>query len=910
MVEPKPTPAAQYRYRFGSAEFDQARFELRVGGLAVEVQQKPLQLLALLLGCPGEVVSKDEITDKVWGDRITVENVIANAVSKLRSALGDNGNLIVAIPKQGYRLAGPVERVAVGRKLVSHMALQAGAAVPGRDNFVLATLLGSSHTSETWLARHAKTGDARVYKFGVDGERLAELKREVTLYRVLRESLGERKDFARILDWNFEQAPFFIECEYGGVSLLQWAQEALGDTTRLAQAPPAARLAMFLQMADAVAAAHSVGVLHKDLKPGNILVETGGDGWQLRLTDFGSARLLEPERLAALRITQLGMTLAPGAGADSGSGTPFYLAPELSTGQVPTMRSDVYALGVMLYQMLAGDLRKQMAPGWERDIADELLRDDIARATDVDPQHRLHSVADLAERLRGLAARRDARGALHAAEERARRAQLALTRSDARRPWVVAAMLALLLGALTSLWLYTAERRSAAALSQQFDLAQSLNRLLRDGVIAAANPAAAGRADITVADALTTTARTIDEKFASQSPTVRAGLHQAMQSAFSELSRVQDATTEGRRALDAFAMSASPDMTAVQDVRIRLALDLVQLSRLDEAAAVIKEIDRDAGPANRQPPEFRARLLYVKSWLTAGDLSLKESLKYSREAWALVEPMTESQAPWRDKILFGLADNLGLLGESAEAEKAFRQLLDEQTRAHGAGYVRSYYTMVGLGNVIGQQNRPAEAIAMLSEAARGLSAKLGPQHRMTLSATDMLAAIHFREHDYRRAIDEWSEVHRGFSALMGDSSSYTVTVQTNLGIARHHGGQAGVAEPVLRDALARVRSFVKDDAPQAQQIRFALADCLLDLRRPAEVSQLLAGLTPDALNQAQQEPDWDGQLAYQQGRAALQLGDRVAARVLLERAAQLLATHRSTGRINESTARELIAKVD
>ena len=902
-------PAAHYRYRFGSADFDEARFELRVGGLAVEVQQKPLQLLALLLASPGAVVTKDEIASRVWGDRVTVENVIANAVSKLRSALGEeNAKRLVTAPKQGYRLDGPLERMAVGRKLASTMALQPGLPVPGRENFMLATLLGSSHTGETWLARHAKTGAARVYKFGVDGERLAGLKREVTLFRVLRESLGERDDIARILDWNFEQAPFFLESEYGGISLAQWAQESVGTTSRLAQTPAGERLTLMLQVIDAVAAAHSVGVLHKDLKPANVLIHPadGGIGWKIRLTDFGSGRLLDPERIQALHITQLGMTLASDATSDSGSGTPYYLAPELSQGAAPTVRSDVFALGVMLYQLLGGDLRKQMAPGWERDIGDELLREDIARAADVDPQHRLASAAELAQRLRDVETRRTALQARRADDESARAAQLALTRSRARRPWLLAALVALLLGGAASLWLYMAERRSATALVQQFALAQSLNRLLKEGLIAAANPAAAGRADITVADALTSAAGSIDAKFAGQSAAVRAGLHQAMQSALSELSRAQDAVTEGRRALAAFSADHSPDTAALQDVRIRLAVDLVQLSKLGDAAAVVDDIERDAGPAAAQPPEFRARLLYVKSWLTSGEWSLKESLQQLREAWALVEPMSQAQAPWRDKILFAMADGLAMLGDSAQAEMLFRRLLDEQTRVHGVGSAQTYYTLVGLGNTLGQQHRNGEAVAVLTEAAAGLSAKLGPQHRMTLSAIDMLATVHLAAGEHERAFEEWSQVHRGYSALMGAGSSYAITVETNLGVARHRGGSAADAEPILRSALTRARNIAEDDGPQAQQIRYALADCLLDLHKPAEVASLLDGLMPESLNAAQQEPDWDGQLAYQRGRLALQLGDQVKARTLLDQALPLLASQHSTGRINEATVRRLL----
>jgi eukaryotic-like serine/threonine-protein kinase len=904
-------PGAHYRYRFGTAEFDETKFELQVGGLAVDVQQRPLQLLALLLASAGSVVTRDDIASKVWDDRVTVENVIANAVSKLRSALGEeNARRIVTVPRQGYRFDGPLERMAVGRQLVSRMSLQARSPVPGRDNFVLTRLLGSSNTGDTWLARHTRTGVERVYKFALDGERLAGLKREVTLYRVLRESLGEREDIARILDWNFERAPHFLESDYGGESLATWAQQPEGDGTRLSRLAPAERLALMLQIIDAVAAAHGVGVLHKDLKPANVLVHATGEGWRVRLTDFGSGRLLDPERVAALRITQLGMTIASEAGSDSGSGTPYYLAPELLLGQTPSVRSDVYALGVVLYQMLAGDLRKQLAPGWERDIADELLREDIARATDVDPAHRLPSAGDLAQRLRDLESRRDEREALRIAEVQAHETAQALAHSHARRPWVIAALLTLTLGVAVSLWLYAAERRSAAALAQQFALAQSLYRLVGEGLVAAANPAAAGRADITVADALSGAAAGIDTKFAGQSAGVRAGLHQAMQSALSELSRAKDAAAEGRLALAAFSADAAPDMKAMQDVRVRLVLDLVQLSKLDEAAAVMRDIERDAGPVDRRVPEFHARVLYLKAWLTAGEFSLKESTDDIREAWRIVEPMSEAQAPWRDKILFGLADNLSMQGDAAQAEALYRRLLSDQTKAHGAGSARTFYTMVGLGNAIGLQDRTAEAIAMLTEAAAGLSARLGPQHRMTLTATDMLANLHFRAEDYERAYTEWSVVYRGYSALMGPGSSYAITVETNLGVDRHHGGHPADAEPILRSALAHVRSIVEAASPQSQQVRYALADCLLDLRKPAEVPALLGGLEPDALTAAEQSSDWDGRLAYQRGRLALLTGDPAKARALLEQAAGLLATHHSRGRISEATVRRLLTSLD
>lgn len=204
--------AALYRYRFGSAEFDEARFDLRVGGLPVDVEQRPLQVLLMLLRHAGEVITKEALHDEVWLGRPAVENVLANAVAKLRRALGvTDAELIQTVPRVGYRLEGPVERVAVGRQHHSGLELTADMPVPSRPHFQLVRQLGPSRDSEVWLAQHAKSGERSVYKFAIDGERLTVLKREATLYRVLIESLGERPDIARILDWNFETPPFFLE---------------------------------------------------------------------------------------------------------------------------------------------------------------------------------------------------------------------------------------------------------------------------------------------------------------------------------------------------------------------------------------------------------------------------------------------------------------------------------------------------------------------------------------------------------------------------------------------------------------------------------------------------------------------------------------------------------------------------
>ena len=117
----------------------------------------------------------------------------------------------------------------------------------------------------------------------------------------------------------------------GGCDLSRYTQRA-----RLLPEPVALRVAE--RMARALAHAHAHGVVHRDLKPANVMVDWAAD--RVTLTDFGLARLADAER------TRTGLVL----------GSPSYMAPELLAGQAADARSDLYALGVLLFLLLAGEL--------------------------------------------------------------------------------------------------------------------------------------------------------------------------------------------------------------------------------------------------------------------------------------------------------------------------------------------------------------------------------------------------------------------------------------------------------------------------------------------------------------------------------------------------------------------------
>jgi serine/threonine protein kinase/class 3 adenylate cyclase len=348
--------------------------------------------------------------------------------------VGETGFAPLLVPKSTAKAR---RAVAAGDEITLGWRPAPGLEVPRRPHWRLAEKLGEGGFGEVWRAAHEKTGENRVFKFCYQPDRLRSLKREVTLFRLLKETLGSRRDIARILDWSFEEAPYFLECEYTeGGNLLEWAAEQGGP----AEVPLATKLELVAQVAEALAAAHSVGVLHKDVKPSNVLVTTGPDGRpEVRLTDFGIGLVTDREALARQGITVFDLTEMVAESTGSGGGTHLYMAPELVEGRAATVQADIYALGVMLYQFVAGDFTRALAPGWRRDVPDEILQEDVAALVDGRPDRRMRDAQRVAERLRTLEERRARREAERRQAEAREAERQALERALRRRKLALAA---------------------------------------------------------------------------------------------------------------------------------------------------------------------------------------------------------------------------------------------------------------------------------------------------------------------------------------------------------------------------------------------------------------------------------------------------------------------------------------
>ncbi len=300
--------------------------------------------------------------------------------------------------------------------------------------------LGKGGMGEVWRARDSKLGREVAIKtlpeeFARDEERLARFEREAKLLASM-----NHPNIATIHGFEEDNGTRFLVLE-----LVEG--DTLADRIKRGAIPLAESLEIGRQITDALEAAHEKGVIHRDLKPANIKITPDG---KVKVLDFGLAKAfagdgadptLSNSPTLSMAATQAGTIL----------GTAAYMAPEQARGKTVDKRADIWAFGVVLYEMVTGkglfhgeDLTQTVASVVmkEADLeqAPVELRRLLAKCLEKDPKDRLRDIGDVWE----LRDDPQARGAGPSAQAETRRGRL---------PWVAAAVFALATVALATLWL-------------------------------------------------------------------------------------------------------------------------------------------------------------------------------------------------------------------------------------------------------------------------------------------------------------------------------------------------------------------------------------------------------------------------------------------------------------------------
>jgi serine/threonine-protein kinase len=705
--------------------------------------------------------------------------------------------------------------------------------IPGRPGWRLVAKLGEGGFGEVWLGQHERLKIHRVFKFCFNVDRLRSLKREYTLLRLLKEALGERADIAKLHEIKLDEPPFFLETEYAeGGNLLEWSERIGG----IGSIPLPGRLELLAQIADAVAAAHSVGVLHKDIKPSNILVNLQATGEaRLLLADFGIGEIRDRSKLRAHEVTETGFTELPSGGTSGSShtlGTRMYAPPESLLDKPFTTHGDVYAMGVMLYQFAVGDLHRPLASGWERDIPDDLLREDIAEMVEGDPQRRIATATAVAERLRTLDARRTAR------ENEAKRADVQRRRRRRRRLITIGSIavgtLGILIGIGAAVYIRDLRAERTRTLAQKHAAeqsaaeAQAVTQFLTQ-MFESADPANTRGESITALEVVRRATTDVERSFSDQ-PLLKAHLQVQLSRVLAALWDYKEAEAILRPAIQQLESSLGADDPNTLRARSLYANLTARLGNHSQAEKDWKDvIARQQRILGAQHRDTLTSIIELSN--TLRNLNKRHEAEASLKGALSALPETD---PLRLTALRSYATVLTDQSRMPEAKAIHAQIVASRQQQQGERHPATLEAMESYANVLYATDDLSEAESILTRVIEGRRAVFGPEHRSTLRPQQLYASVLRalnRPAESEALLKQLMETNRKIYGPDHGETSYATMRYAN---ALSTSGNYKDAEPLFIDVLAQLRKRKGNDHADTLLTMQYYSTMLLAAGRPAE----------------------------------------------------------------------------
>lgn len=815
--------AQALRWFIGAAVFDEATLQLTRDGHAVALEPKPAQVLLLLLRKHNEVLTLTELREQVWGNRPTVANVISTAIGKVRHALADIPEIeIASVARIGYRLTGPVRPVQVNVEVPEPAPARVG------DRVGDFRLIGRLGDGPDMLWRALADDSPALLRIAQTESGFLRLRQEWGQALALQQTLGDRPELLLPTEANLAEAPFYLRYPDAGPTLSGWA------STHLHKLDPAERLSLFLAIAEPLAALHNAGFLHQALNADNVLISGTPGNWQPRLSNIGQRQRVLP---AAGTDAESAATWHP---ADA-----FYLAPEQLHGAPCTISSEVHASGVLLYQLLIGDLQRAVHPGWEREVADELLRLDIAAATDHDAARRIGSVHALIQRLRQLDERRAAAELQRrqSAEREATEAREA--RQRARRPWMLTAA-ALLVGCtLLAGWLYLEADRRRAAAERLAQSNETVQRFLVEDVFVQTNPADPRyRRDASMLDVLDNAAANIDARYAAD-PLTLGILHRAIGSSYKALDHQKSSIAHYRASIPLLESELGAASEAALSSRYSLAHAFIFSAEFDAARAELDIADQRAGDLLTRNDPIALRSAVYRGQLHTHQFQPDKALANYERAQQLMDAGVFVSPEFAPVVRHERADALLRLDRNEEAIALLAPITEFQTDGLRAGHHR---LLARAYRAKGDYHAALPHAELAVSLYRSFD---GENDSDTLKAMSSLSYLQFLLGNCEAAVPLAEEAYRRMATQQDQSSQNILIELGNLGSRRADCGQPDLGIQDLYTARNQLREHYGATNPPAQSFAMILATHLGNSQRHDEALEVVATLSADAAAQIQ-----------------------------------------------------------